>query len=118
MPFHTELKSADELRNILLENNSWVILKFTATWCGPCKKAENFINPWLHTLSEKNVSIYILDIDVNFEIYGYLKKKRRLNGIPSILAYKAGNHEIIPDLFISGSNQNEINTFFERISTA
>ena len=116
MPFFTQVENSEDFKNILQNNRSWVIFKFTATWCGPCKRAEPFISPWLHTLSEQGASIYILDIDENFEIYGYLKKRRRLHGIPAILAYKSGNHDIIPDLFISGTNPTEINTFFENMT--
>lgn len=115
MPFHTEIKSADELKAILRNNSSWVVLKFSATWCGPCKKVEPITSPWLQRLAEKHIDIYILDIDENFEIYGYLKNKRRINGIPAMLAYKKGNVEITPDLFISGTQEKGIHDFFTRI---
>jgi len=112
MPFHTEIQNSTELKSILEQNNNWIILKFTASWCRPCKLIEPVVEPWIQKLSENNVDIYILDIDENFEIYGYLKTKKRLNGVPALLAYKKGNTSIIPDLYTAGSNLQQLNDFF------
>ena len=37
-------------RNDFLEfikNNPYVIVKATATWCGPCKRVKPFIDKWI-----------------------------------------------------------------------
>jgi len=115
MPFHTEIQNSTELKSILEQNNNWIILKFTASWCRPCKLIEPVVEPWIQKLSENNVDIYILDIDENFEIYGYLKTKKRLNGVPALLAYKKGNTSIIPDLYTAGSNLQQLNDFFSNV---
>lgn len=118
MPFHTILSNPDELHKVLTENSSWVVLKFSALWCGPCKKIEPFVGPWLHRVSEHNVQVYLLDIDENFEMYGYFKNKKRISGIPAIMAFKRGNVSYIPDLFVSGINPADYETFFKTISTS
>ena len=117
MTFHTVLKNPEELKAILQTNPSWVILKFSATWCGPCKKIQPIVTPWIQQLtdSKPNVQIYLLDIDENFEIYGYLKNRKRLNGIPAILAYKKGNIDVIPDYYVAGTNKEQYDAFFQSI---
>ncbi|MEL6711686.1 MAG: thioredoxin family protein [Pseudomonadota bacterium] len=53
------LKTADELKAIL-EDNTYVILDFYATWCGPCKMLE----PLLDAIVAKFVDIKVVKIDI------------------------------------------------------
>ncbi len=99
---------------ILPSNPGWVVIKFGATWCNPCKKA----NPYVyHHMSKapENIVFYDLDVDDNFEIYADLKSKRMLNGIPTILAYKKGNVSFAPDMSVVGGSETHIKTFFEAV---
>ena len=51
---------------VLPQNSGCVILHFTATWCGPCKK----LNPVVLEVMKKkpeNVRYFKLDIDDNFD---------------------------------------------------
>lgn len=116
MPVNTVLESSEKLQSILQENKSWVVLKLSATWCRPCKLVEPFFTPWFMSLQGR-VNFYLLDIDENFEIYGFLSKNKRVNGIPAFLAWKVGNTSIIPDLFYSGTDVNQINAFFNTIQS-
>ena len=48
-------------RNDFLEfikNNPYVIVKATATWCGPCKRVKPFIDKWIEILPKKNTCCY------------------------------------------------------------
>ena len=114
MPVKTIMENSEKLQSVLQENDSWVVLKLSATWCRPCKIAEPFFIPWFSSLKD-HVNFYLLDIDENFEIYGFLTKKKRINGIPSFLAWKKGNTGVIPDLFYSGSDVKQINALFNTI---
>ena len=40
------LVSRSDLGAILEKNNGVIIIKFTATWCGPCKKIEALVNQY------------------------------------------------------------------------
>ena len=68
----TSIANKDDLFKILSNNKDKVIVKFTATWCGPCKKIEDTVTRFINTLPE-SVSFYNIDIDDNIEIYGFLK---------------------------------------------
>ena len=59
-----------------------------------------------------NVQCAMVDIDDNIDVYGFLKTKKMVKGIPSILAYYKGNTHYAPDEFISGTSRVELDTFF------
>lgn len=102
-----------ECQTLLKENQGIVILKFGADWCGPCKAIEPLVQHYLTKLP-KNVKIYMLNIDQNLEIYTFFKNKKRLNGIPALLAFYKGNESYIPNDMVNGANHSELTLFFER----
>ena len=54
------INSTEEFDN-LIENNTLVVVDFTATWCGPCKK----IGPYFDSLSQEFTSITFVKVDVD-----------------------------------------------------
>jgi thiol-disulfide isomerase/thioredoxin len=46
---------------IILQSQKFAILKFSASWCGPCR----VIAPYVETLAKKYPSICFLSIDVD-----------------------------------------------------
>ena len=114
----TEL-SKETLENFLVNLNEEqaILIKFGATWCGPCQKIKNLCEQNFSTFSD-NLICVDLDVDDNFEIYGHYKVKKQINGIPKIMVYYGKNsHEkwFLPDDSVSGSDHTEINNFFNRI---
>jgi thioredoxin 1 len=112
-PIITKLESLIEFQKLLVDNPGVVILKFGAEWCGPCKTIEPIVDKWFSLMPE-NVQCCKIDVDESFEVYGFLKAKRRVNGIPAILAYKKGNINYIPDDMTAGADMNQTNAFFMR----
>ena len=115
---YTEL-SKETLEKLLSEINDKqaILIKFGATWCGPCQKIKELCEQQFLSFNENLICID-LDVDDNFEIYGHFKVKKQINGIPKIIVYYGKNTRenwFLPDDSVSGSDFNDINAFFDRI---
>lgn len=106
--------SKEKFKELIENNEGKIIFKFTATWCGPCKTAAPFINEYISNLPE-GVSYYEIDIDESLDVYGMLKTKRVVTGVPSLLCYYGENKSIWPDEVISSSAKEQIDIFFETV---
>lgn len=106
----------NEFYDILKKNDGVVIFKFGAEWCSPCKKIESFVTKWFNTIHTdtdiNNMQLVYVDVDESFELYAQLKTKKMIQGIPAILAYYKGNETVIVDNYVSGTNENSMDTFF------
>lgn len=97
----------------LLKINPGVfVFKFGAEWCKPCQMIKKQINDISLVIPDNVMYIYNVDVDECFDLYAYLKQKKMISGIPTLLAYKKGNTYFVPDASISGTNENDINNFF------
>ena len=115
----------DYLKNTKYE---YVVLKFYADWCGPCKviapKVKEMILNKANSLSnETNKFIYIeVDVDECFDLYAFLKSKKMIRGIPTIFLYQKNvylqseeSHMYIPQASIAGTKENEIQNIINMI---
>ena len=113
-PIINNIKTMTAFNELLHHNPGMIILKFGAEWCGPCKMIESHVYQWFSKIPEGNDVCGLIDVDDNFEIYGFLKNKRVLRGIPVMLCYYQGNEHYIPDDMTTGANIGTIDEFFER----
>ena len=96
-----------------------VVLKFGATWCGPCKKIKPVVDMWrkFHTATT-NIRFVDIDVDESMELYGALKKVKMVGGLPTMLAYYSDNrsrsHWFIPDDSVIGGDEGPVKAFFDR----
>jgi thioredoxin 1 len=99
----------------VLANNQMIIVKFTAEWCGPCRGIKSLVKELVSKLPP-SIKYYEIDIDESIELYGKLKNKRMLNGIPAILGYKGREKEswYAPDDSVLGGDKAQIVAFFDR----
>lgn len=98
---------------ILKQNQGVIVIKFGAEWCRPCKMIESDVVQYMEKMPS-TVQCYIIDVDESIELYGFLKQKRMINGIPAIFAYYKGNLNYVPDDIVVGADKSQIRMFFER----
>jgi thioredoxin 1 len=113
LPIITKIESTMAFQQLLIDNPGIVVLKFGAEWCGPCKKIESLVEQWFAAMPP-TVQCCMIDVDESFELYGFLKAKRRINGIPAIMAYRKGNLNYIPNDMMAGADVAQVNAFFQR----
>ena len=116
LPIITSIPSVQEFYIVLNQNPGLVIIKLGAEWCEPCKIIEETVQEYFNK-SPPNIQCCNLDVDTNFELFGYFKKKKIVKGIPSLLCYQFDNEDGYPDDFMSGGEISRTKLFFERCFT-
>jgi thioredoxin 1 len=106
--------SKTEFYQVLLSNPGVVILKFGAEWCGPCKLIEAQVKELMEKMPADKTVNAIIDVDESIDLYMFLKNKKMVKGIPTILCYKHGNTDFAPDDCVIGADSIEVNAFFSR----
>lgn len=105
--------------SFLEKNKKYVILKFTATWCAPCKKIAPLVEQKINELKETHLDsfeYYELDVDEQaFDLYCKMKRLRITSGIPVLMIYYPDNCCINPDDISIGGDETKIESFFQRI---
>lgn len=117
----TELscKNIEEILQLLPREKHVLIIKFTADWCGPCKRIKNDCYKMFNHLA-KNIEVADLNIDIgeNIDVYRMLKRKRQINGIPTLMAWYPNPERAfwyVPDDSVVGGDINEIKAFLKRV---
>ena len=116
VPILTAIPSVKEFKELVESNRGTIIIKFGAEWCGPCKLIDKQVHTWFDYFSINcpNIQTYLIDVDDNIDVYGFLKTKKMVNGIPAILVYKSPNKTFIPDDSVLGANAQQIDLLFKR----
>eukprot|EP01147_Barroeca_monosierra_P000851 gene851-4123_t len=92
------LESFDEA----IASDSYVIIDFTASWCGPCR----MIGPVFEKLAEShpNVKCFKVDVDNNSDAAA----KAQIRAMPTFKVYKNG--EVVKEL--TGASQDALEKIF------
>jgi thioredoxin-like negative regulator of GroEL len=106
-------ETREDFFNLLKVNPGLVIIKFGATWCGPCKKIKHVVDGFFGT-SPDNVICADVDVDESFDLYGFFKSKKMVNGIPVMMCFIKGNETFIPDDSVTGIEPVALDAFFKR----
>ena len=116
----TNISTREEFYHLIQNMNPGIIvIKFSAEWCGPCKKIQKYVDEQF-TNMPKNAMCLTVDIDESFDVYAFLKHKKMVRGVPSLLCYhKEGDkeHPYIPIHSYSGSNEKQLDMFFTSCHT-
>jgi thiol-disulfide isomerase/thioredoxin len=99
---------------LLKENPGVLIFKFTADWCKPCQTIKQYVNAHFERISSERIKCIEVNVDEAFDLFAFMKTKKMMKGIPTMLAYKKGNTNFAPDDSISGAELNEVNDFINR----
>mgnify|MGYP006156739633 FL=1 len=99
---------------LLQDNKGLMIFKFTADWCKPCQTIKSGVDLFFSSISSDIVKCYEVNVDECFDLFAFMKTKKMMKGIPTMMAYKKGTTSFSPDDSISGADLNEINAFFMR----
>ena len=102
----TNLTNRTDFKHYIL-NKSFVVVKISATWCGPCKRATPYFNEGFLNLSNNNVNLVLIDADEGADICSSLKVK----SVPMYMFYKNGD---CLEICIS-AEKKEIEYFFKQI---
>ena len=95
-------------------NESILVVFVTGSNCLPCERAKPLVHDKMETVSYKMIQ---LDRDRDADIYAALRSKKQVKGVPTLLAYQAGNYTLIADLSVSGANPSAIEEFFDQLNT-
>jgi thiol-disulfide isomerase/thioredoxin len=99
---------------LLKENPGVLIFKFTADWCKPCQTIKTEVDAHFERISSDRIKCIEVNVDEAFDLFAFMKTKKMMKGIPTMLAYKKGNTNFAPDDSISGAELNEVNDFIGR----
>ena len=104
----------DELAEKIANTQNMIILKFGAPWCGPCKRVDPIVAMWKSVIETNNLPIELMSINVDesFDLFAFLRSKKLVPSIPTVLAWKGTNREIYPDQSVLGTDDEHLNEFF------
>jgi thioredoxin 1 len=116
LPIITSTVSNQDFSKLLQENPGMVIAKFGAEWCGPCKRIEELVNKCMDQMPN-TIQCLIIDVDESFELYAFLKSKKIVTSLPTIVCYEKGNTSYVPNDVVVGADPSQVNIFFGKAFT-
>jgi thiol-disulfide isomerase/thioredoxin len=108
----TGFENRQDFLSFLSTNTGMIVIRFSATWCKPCKKIKPIVDCFFAS-SPDCVTCVDLDIDENTDVYSFLKSKKMIYGVPTLMCYTSINKGFIPDFSISGAAPEDLDNFFK-----
>lgn len=104
----TAYKNTDVLNGL---KHKGVLLFFNAVWCKPCAKIKRLVAEKKGIIDKQGINLLYINIDTSKDqyqndagFYSFLKRKRIIKGVPSLLLYLPDNKTIYPDFFCESNN--------------
>lgn len=108
-----ELSRGDFL-NLVQQNQSIMVIKFGAEWCKPCQRIKSQLNDLCSKLPT-DITCLDIDVDENFDLYAYMKTKKMIRTIPSIMCFTKEEESFVPHFSISSSDPSDVLAFFNQV---
>ncbi len=90
----------------IIKSKKLVFVDFNATWCGPCKAMQPYVDKIKEERAEE-VTVLSIDTDVNPE----LSKRYSISSIPAIYLFKKG--KVLTNI-IGGQSEIKLNEFVDK----
>ena len=90
----------------LLSKNEYVVVKFSAEWCGPCKRIHPLYEK--HSNSEKYTSVCFVHVDVDEA--RDICEKYSIEGMPTFILFQ-NNEEVSR---FAGANEGKLNDMLNK----
>lgn len=104
--------SREAFMEFLRHNPGLIIVKFGARWCSPCKRIKPVIDAFFATSPDMVVCCDV-DVDESADVYAFMRSKKMVTGVPTLLCYTADNTSFIPNLSVSGADPKQLDMFFK-----
>ena len=103
--------SRAEYINKIANKNKPLFVKFKASWCGPCKSVKTTIDKFLKSENATKIEYLEIDIDNSIDAYAFLKSKKMIYGVPSLLFYDMSDKSFVPTMCLTTGNIEDVNDF-------
>lgn len=113
----SELKTREQLQDLINNNPKIIVIKLGAEWCGPCKKIEPLVKEFFNKSPSDCVCVSI-DIDESMDIFAMYKRFRVLSGVPGLLCYTNDDNSIYPHIVCNTGNTDQVQKFFNDCMSA
>ena len=111
-----EMSRADYM-SIIANKKTPLFVKFTASWCGPCKKIKPTVDNFLSGPNSSKVQYLEIDIDNSIDVYAFLRSKKMVTGVPTLMFYDTSNKSFAPTMSISTGNVDLVEKFLTAMVT-
>jgi len=108
-----DMLSRGDFLQMLQTKQKPLLVKFTADWCGPCKRVKPLVDAFLTPEIRSSIDYLEIDIDNSVDVYAYMKTKRMLNGIPTLFYYDMSNKHFPPTYSVSTGKESTVNEFLQ-----
>lgn len=99
------IKTKEEFKQCI-EQIPYFVLKFTASWCGPCKRVQPLVNELFNQLPN---DFYYVEVDIDEG--KSIANAMRIRSVPTMMNYKNGMGEYM----ITGGDEAKIKKFFSNV---
>jgi len=96
--------TTEELKKVY-EEHSKVLIKFSATWCGPCQA----MVPIIEELKTENPDVYFLEFNIDDE--EEMVQLFRVRSVPTLYYIKDG---VTVDKFVGGATKEQLQNFIDQ----